>query len=103
MNKPILALAITVALGFAGAAAAQAPADAPATAGAQHAPDARQVPAPGARDCVRDTGSLIKRHDQACLPVNGRSYSRGDLERTGNPNLGRALQQLDPSVQIIGH
>ncbi|HEX6614110.1 MAG TPA: hypothetical protein VF022_09630 [Rhodanobacteraceae bacterium] len=103
MNKPILALAITVALGFGGVAAAQVPADASATATTQHAPDARQVPAPGARDCVRETGSHIKRHDQACLPVNGRSYSRDDLDRTGNPNIGRALQQLDPNVQITGH
>ena len=102
MNKPILAFAIAVALGFGGAAAAQATADTPATASAQHQ-DARQVPAPGARDCVRETGSHIKRHDQACLPVNGRSYSRDDLDRTGNPNMGRALQQLDPSVQITGH
>jgi hypothetical protein len=100
MNKPILAFAVAVALGFGGAAAAQSTANTPATADAQHA---RQVPAPGARDCVRETGSHIKRHDQACLPVNGRSYSRDDLDRTGNPNIGRALQQLDPSVQITGH
>lgn len=63
----------------------------------------RQVPAPGDRSCIQDTGSHIKRHDQACLPVSGNSYSREELQRTGKQDIGRALQELDPSVQVTGH
>ncbi|HXS73939.1 MAG TPA: hypothetical protein VN725_07815 [Rhodanobacteraceae bacterium] len=116
MNRLILTSALIAACGlggFATSAAAQttntAPAGAAATAQARAdatdvALGTRQVPAPGARDCIQDTGSHIKRRDQACLPLNGNSYTREDLRRTGNPNIGEALQQLDPAVQIShGH
>lgn len=108
MKTLILATALTAALGMGGIAAAQTTTDASATTrqsttgNTDVALGTRQVPAPGSRNCIRDTGSHIRRHDRACLPVNGNSYSREDLERTGNPNVGQALQQLDPAVQI-GH
>ena len=58
----------------------------------------KPVPAPGTRNCIRDTGSHVRRQDQPCLPLNGNSYSRDDLLKTGEPDLGRALQQLDPTI-----
>ena len=111
MKTLILASALIAACGLGGAAVAQTTTDASSTATTiQQTADTgvavgtKQVPAPGSRNCIRDTGSHIKRHDQACLPLNGQSYSHEDLQRTGNPNIGQALQQLDPAVQIShGH
>lgn len=113
MKTLILATALIAASSLGGIAVAQTTADISTTTTTTQqtmsgntdvALGTRQVPAPGSRNCIRDTGSHIKRHDQACLPVNGNSYSHEDLERTGNPNVGQALQQLDPAVQIShGH
>lgn len=111
MKKLILATALIAAFGAGGIAAAQTTADVSTTTAQQTttsdtevALGTRQVPAPGSRDCIRETGSHIRRRDQACLPVNGNSYSHEDLQRTGQPDVGRALQQLDPAVQIShGH
>lgn len=61
-----------------------------------------QVIKPGDRNCLRETGSLIRAKKGECLPVIGRSYSRDELQRTGNPNTARALQMLDPSINV-GH
>lgn len=55
---------------------------------------------PGDRNCLRDTGSLIKPKDGHCLPVAGRSYSQDDIRRTGQNQVGPALQQLDPSISV---
>lgn len=114
MKRLILATALVSAFGLGGVAVAQTSTDASANTtaatGSQIAASktdvavgTKQVPAPGSRNCIRDTGTHIKRRDQACLPLNGNSYTREDLERTGDPNIGRALQQLDPSVQVTGH
>lgn len=54
-------------------------------------------------DCLRETGSLIKPEKGQCLSVSGRSYSQKDLRSTGQPDIARALQQLDPSVTVHGH
>lgn len=53
--------------------------------------------------CIRETGSHIPARKGHCLPVNGRSYTRQELLRTGEPELGRALQKLDPSITVRGH
>jgi hypothetical protein len=112
MKKLILATALIAAAGLGGVAVAQTTTDPSATATVAQTngnssntaiPAEKQVPAPGSRNCVQETGSHIRRHDQACLPVNGNSYSKEDLDRTGQPDIARALQQLDPSVQISGH
>lgn len=53
------------------------------------------------RFCVRDTGTRIKhRGHRECLAVNGRSYSRDDIDRTGAVDLADALQRLDPSISM---
>jgi hypothetical protein len=57
---------------------------------------------PGDRNCIRDTGSLIKAKPGECLPVAGRSYSKQDIDATGETRLGPALERLDPAVTIRG-
>ncbi len=53
------------------------------------------------RNCIRHTGShLAKREKDQCTGAVGRSYDREDIERTGEVDIGRALERLDPSVSI---
>jgi hypothetical protein len=91
--------------GLAFAAAAQSPVVPPAEPHDLKAADARNQ----AIDpfCLQETGSLITRAhnqrvksaaDKQCAPVNGRVWSRRDIERTGAANISDALRQLDPSV-----
>lgn len=115
MNKILIASCFVLAGGFAANAIAQdtaaqagtsattAATDQSADANGKAAVGTRAVPAPGDRNCLRDTGSLIPPPKGKCLPVAGRSYSQQDIQRTGQPDTGRALQQLDPSVQVSGH
>lgn len=58
---------------------------------------------PGDRQCIRDTGSLIPAKKGQCLPVAGRSYSKGDIDATGETRLGPALERLDPAITVRGH
>ncbi len=46
--------------------------------------------------CVRETGSRIP-NEGRCEP--GRSYSRDEIERTGQMSTGEALRTLDPAVR----
>jgi len=57
---------------------------------------------PGDRNCIRDTGSLIKAKPGECLPVAGRSYSKQDIDATGETTLGPALNKLDPAITVRG-
>lgn len=63
------------------------------------------------RTCLRETGSRIRTSTatdtrgsetdadrRGCLGANGRSYSRDDIRRTGEVDLGDALRRLDPSI-----
>ncbi|HWG11185.1 MAG TPA: hypothetical protein VN693_06770 [Rhodanobacteraceae bacterium] len=115
MNKLLIASCFVLANGFAVNAIAQDAAtqtsgsvtpsaiDQNANADGKVAIGTRAVPAPGDRDCVRDTGSHIPPPKGKCLPVAGRSYSHEDIQRTGQQDIGQALQQLDPSVHVSGH
>ena len=70
-----------------------------ATTAAAH----RQVLKPGDRNCLQTTGSLIPAKPGTCLTgAPGRSYSKEDIDRTGQPTLGPALQMLDPAVTVRG-
>lgn len=101
-----IAVFTSAALFAAGALAQQAPAPQPATTAPAKAttakPDQHAVPAPGSRNCIRDTGSHIPPPKGQCLPVAGRSYSQQDIQRTGAVDVGQALQMLDPSVRVSG-
>jgi hypothetical protein len=110
MKKSILITALIAAASFGGVAAAQATTNVPANADVQTTRSNtaavqgdKQVPAPGSRYCIRDTGSHIPPPKGGCLHVSGISYSHEELERTGSPTVGQALQQLDPRVTITGH
>jgi hypothetical protein len=95
------------------------------TAETAAAPQAEAQAKTTARDdahCLRYTGSYIvsaenrradMRHDDAkadaaakpkhrCIYSAGRVYTREDIQNTGETDIGRALQMLDPSV-TIGH
>jgi hypothetical protein len=116
MNKRRLGFTLVVACGCAAIAApvfAQTPnanpqaapsavTPMPATA-RNKADNPRPVPAPGDRNCLRDTGSHIPPPKGQCLPVAGTSYGAREIQRTGATDVGQALQMLDPSIQVIRH
>lgn len=90
-------------------AALAAPQNAPATSQTQadtapaNAHHAKRSPLkPGDRQCIQNTGSLIPAKKGECLPVPGRSYSKEELDATGQTTLGPALQQLDPAITTNG-
>jgi hypothetical protein len=55
--------------------------------------------AQGTAGCVQDTGSRLPRTPGSC-PALGRTYTGDDLQRTGEENVGEALQKLDPSITV---
>ena len=109
----LFAVALSLCAFAAQAQSAATPSDAPAATQAKADDDAH---------CLRYTGSFIvsqqnrradMRHDEAqagaaskskrrCIDSAGRVYTREDIRNTGETNIGRALQMLDPSV-TIGH
>ncbi|WP_266169753.1 hypothetical protein [Dyella subtropica] len=116
MFKPVIvATTLMVALGSASAFAQSTPTDA-RTHAVEGLETSSYTPAPGNakvdnksavkaddRNCLRETGSMIKAKKGKCLPVAGRVYSKDDLDRTGERNLGPALEKLDPSISTRGH
>jgi TolA-binding protein len=103
MSKSILvSLAMLAGLGASAAAMAQSQ---PSSTSATQTSSSKQSASPikpGDRNCIRDTGSLLKAKPGECLPVTGRSYSQKDIQNTGQTQLGPALQDLDPSVTVHG-
>ena len=98
-------LVASLLCGVAFASAAQSPFVPPAEPHDLKAADARNQ----AIDpfCLQETGSQItKAHnqrartdaDKQCAPVNGRVWTRRDIERTGASSIADALRQLDPSI-----
>lgn len=63
-------------------------------------PAAETADRPTAADpnCLRDTGTRIKRPQGQCNAASGRVYRADDLRSTGQPTAGEALRQIDPSV-----
>ncbi|MEP6906626.1 MAG: hypothetical protein ABI858_01395 [Pseudoxanthomonas sp.] len=55
------------------------------------------------RNCLKHTGSRISpRADpqgRKCISASGRSYSKDDLDRTGEIDLADALRRLDPAIR----
>ncbi|MGC1548399.1 MAG: hypothetical protein WA777_07705 [Rhodanobacter sp.] len=103
MSRSVLvSLALLAALGASTAVMAQSQ---PSSTSATEASASKQSASPikpGDRNCIRDTGSLIKAKPGACLPVTGRTYTQKDIQNTGQTQLGPALQDLDPSVTVHG-
>lgn len=104
LHSITLAAALALGMGTTALAQQQTPAPVDETAATAAAKDAtKPLPAPGDRNCIRSTGSMIKPKPGHCLNVPGRSYSQEDLRSTGQFDNARALQQLDPSISIGGH
>ncbi|MHB1058654.1 MAG: hypothetical protein ACYC0F_12335 [Rhodanobacter sp.] len=82
---------------------AQSPPATPSSVGSSRHQPVPRTAGPNDRHCIRNTGSRIPVKEGHCLPVIGRSYSQQDLQRTGQTDLGSALQQLDPSITVGGH
>lgn len=107
MNKTIssaMILALTSVATFGVWAGERAPRQASepvrVSAPANSAPvDERAVRRTG-ESCVKETGTRIRAGSgrEGCR-FAGRSYSREDMDRTGEIDVGRALQRLDPSIQ----
>lgn len=95
----LFSLGLMAALGV-GAANAQAVT--PAAQSDTGAATATTKPATDDSHCVRDTGSHIPAKPGQCLPVAGRVYTQDDIQRTGERQLGPALQKLDPSITVRG-
>jgi hypothetical protein len=100
-------IALVVALGISPLAMAQSAAAGATVQSAQQdsanqAAGSQSPLKPGNRNCLQTTGSLIPPKPGTCLPVAGRSYSQQDIQNTGQPTLGPALQQLDPSITVRG-
>ena len=58
----------------------------------------RTAAADTTRPCNQDTASRIPVRPGECTSAPGRAYSDKDIERTGQTNVGDALQLLDPSI-----
>ena len=54
-----------------------------------------------ARACVPETATRIPLKTDDCAAF-GQSYTRGDLDQTGQHELGPALRMLDPSLTVHG-
>lgn len=99
------------ALAFAAAAQASEPQVAQPSATADTAAatqDEAKKPDVNERNCLRHTGTHIgtqvgsrtdTRKERKCIGMNGRAYTREDLERTGEVDIADALRKLDPSIR----
>jgi hypothetical protein len=47
--------------------------------------------------CVSHTATRLPRTDTDCAEF-GQSYDQDDLKRTGYPDVGQALRNIDPSI-----
>jgi hypothetical protein len=62
-------------------------------------PDTKTADA--AQPCsLETTASRIPARPGQCSSYPGRSYSQQDLDRTGQTEVGDALQMLDPSITV---
>jgi hypothetical protein len=66
----------------------------------QPRPDTRAAAAATPRPCSLPTASRIPARPDECSASPGRTYSQTDVERTGQTNVGDALQMLDPSITV---
>jgi len=60
-------------------------------------PDSRTA---AAASCPQNTASRIPMRPGDCSSTPGRTYSNEEIERTGQTNVGEALQMLDPSISV---
>lgn len=63
------------------------------TAPAEDAPKARER-----AHCIRESGTRIRHHSRRECERPGRRYTREDIRRRGEIDLGEALYKLDPAI-----
>ena len=102
MMKRLLAAGVLGAAAFAVLAEPPVQSEADARAQAQLEAEA-EVREDADRNCMRYTGTRIqtramREKGKDCVFANGRVYSRGDLERTGELDIADALRRLDTSI-----
>jgi hypothetical protein len=66
----------------------------------QPRPDAQAAAAATPGPCTLATASRIQARPDRSSISPGRCYSQKDVERTGQTNVGDALQMLDPSITV---
>jgi hypothetical protein len=96
LHRPLIFLGILSL-----AAAASADPAGTATAAGDASATSASAPAIDHRNCLRDTGSMIRRKD-GCT-VNGAdsdSYDQDDIQRTGATTVGGALRELVPGATV---
>lgn len=108
-HRFLIAASLSAALGTAAFAAsaqgvAQPPTAAPSDAVANDAQAAQQGRQDlRAAECLTQTGTRIRTRDAKTGKVAcqgpGRSYSRDELERTGQVDMADALRRIDPSIR----
>ena len=93
-NSILGALVAVAAFGCATSTSQKSPADTNA------AKNSLQASATAHENCVKDTGSRIKRpDDRPCGAQPGSTYTQQELENTGRIDTAEALKQLDPRIQ----
>lgn len=96
--------------GFASMAAAQTPVPATTADDGATAIGTSATDNVNNRNCLQDTGSRITasanakarkagKKERECANSPGRSYSKEDIDRTGQTDTASALRQLDPSIR----
>lgn len=50
-------------------------------------------------NCLKQTGSRIKRKDGECIEAPSKVITRDDIDRTGSINTADAIRKLDPAVR----
>jgi len=66
----------------------------------QPRPDTRAAAAATTPPCSVPTASRLPARPDECSATPGRTYSQDDVQRTGQTNVGDALQLLDPSISV---
>jgi len=66
----------------------------------QPRPDTRVAADTAIRPCSVAAASRLPAKPGECSATPGRTYSQEDVQRTGQTNVGDALQMLDPSITV---
>lgn len=105
-NASCLVVSLLLALPLYAGDPAPAPAETPVEHSSDAAPPASEAEIEAAaieasRNCLRATGSRIVRSGpERCNRLPGSVYSREDLDRTGQTDVGHALERLDPRIRV---
>lgn len=105
MRNALLMIALTLGFGLAHAETPADPERAPEPDTLASKTTETEPALRAERHCIRHTGTRLKVRDKnGCIATApGRSYSRDDIERTGETDVADALRRLDPSISRVGN